>query len=488
MTDRARNESVRNGVAPDQPSLRAASLQPRLCAITSASGAVREQACDGQWQLSEDLTAVHDDDATPELAEARNCSHHVPVIHPDDDDVVRVVRHGRRERPSLQTGAAHEAEADPARPEVTFDHGDLREIPGRVGDRGPVHCGRLLCERLSDDLIRHEPDHSCLPAAPGNPQIALANRLVADGMLDPLGHVGLRDLLDRSSPLQRELGLEALEIRQEQEVGLVAGGDCAEMPEPVPARGIDRGKHDGIFGRDAGGNRLTHHAVDVAVLGDVLRVAVVRAERDAVGSELLHQRQQGVKVARHRRFADQQPHAVAKALASFLRRERLVVGANPRRCVRVQRLSEETWRMPVDMHAGREPKLLELGVVRIDDAREIHHLREAEHAPPAQKALEIPGQQRTARRLENRGRDRRRRHEVEVERQPSHASSSQCTPSVPRTFASSCGSSTTAVVPSGRTRRANSSGRSFVDSRCMCASMNPGTTCRPDASTTCVPS
>ena len=54
------------------------------------------------------------------------------------------------------------------------------------------------------------------------------------------------------------------------------------------------------------------------------------------------------------------------------------------------------------------------------------------------------------------------------------ASSSQWTPSVPSTFAISCGSATTAVVPSGSTRRANSSTSSFTDSRCMCASMKPG--------------
>src|SRR6266511_1450155 len=39
ITDSPRNESVRKGVAPDQPSARAASLQARLCSITSASGA-----------------------------------------------------------------------------------------------------------------------------------------------------------------------------------------------------------------------------------------------------------------------------------------------------------------------------------------------------------------------------------------------------------------------------------------------------------------
>ena len=57
---------------------------------------------------------------------------------------------------------------------------------------------------------------------------------------------------------------------------------------------------------------------------------------------------------------------------------------------------------------------------------------------------------------------------------PEDASRSQWTPSTPRTFAISCGSATTVVVPSGSTSRANSSTMSFTDSRCMCASMKPG--------------
>src|SRR5919201_6713459 len=61
-------------------------------------------------------------------------------------------------------------------------------------------------------------------------------------------------------------------------------------------------------------------------------------------------------------------------------------------------------------------------------------------------------------------------------------------PSVPSTFAISCGSATTAVVPSGRTSRANSSTSSFDDSRCMCASTKPGTTYRPEASIVSRPS
>ena len=62
------------------------------------------------------------------------------------------------------------------------------------------------------------------------------------------------------------------------------------------------------------------------------------------------------------------------------------------------------------------------------------------------------------------------------------ASASQCTPSVPSTFAISWGSATTDVVPNGSTSLANSSTSSIDDSRCRCASIRPGTTYRPPAS------
>jgi hypothetical protein len=58
-------------------------------------------------------------------------------------------------------------------------------------------------------------------------------------------------------------------------------------------------------------------------------------------------------------------------------------------------------------------------------------------------------------------------HEPDVERDPAADVSSQWTPSVPSTFAISCGSATTTVVPNGSTSCANSSTRSFDDSRCM---------------------
>ena len=64
------------------------------------------------------------------------------------------------------------------------------------------------------------------------------------------------------------------------------------------------------------------------------------------------------------------------------------------------------------------------------------------------------------------------------------ASTSAATPGMPKTLAISCGSAATAVVPHGSTLRTNSSTQSFVDSRCMWESTNPGVSAAPPTSTT----
>jgi hypothetical protein len=71
----------------------------------------------------------------------------------------------------------------------------------------------------------------------------------------------------------------------------------------------------------------------------------------------------------------------------------------------------------VDLHAVRQAQLVQLVRITVDDAREIHHLGEPEYAPAPEQALEVSAQEWAPRRLELRGGDGRRRHEVEVERQ-----------------------------------------------------------------------
>ena len=110
ITESPRNESVRNGVAPVQPSSRAASLQARLWAMTSSSARVREQPGDRERALGEHALVLHRDDAAADLREPLDREGHVLVGRAHDDEVVGVVRDRGRERAPLQARAGDEAE------------------------------------------------------------------------------------------------------------------------------------------------------------------------------------------------------------------------------------------------------------------------------------------------------------------------------------------------------------------------------------------
>ena len=126
-------------------------------------------------------------------------------------------------------------------------------------------------------------------------------------------------------------------------------------------------------------------------------IAVVGAEGDAVRAEVPHERQQCLQVARHRRFANQEPHAGPQPLASLVDRQGLVVRADARRDVGVQLLAEQARRVAVDLDALCQPQLVELGGVAGDDSGEIHHLGEPEDPAAPQQAFEVAAQQWTPR-------------------------------------------------------------------------------------------
>ena len=155
------------------------------------------------------------------------------------------------------------------------------------------------------------------------------------------GTSGLRDLPHRPACLEHELGHEAFQVGEDEEVRLVAGRERSEVAQAVPLGRVERGHDERVLRCHACRDRRAHHRVDVALLGDVLRLAVVGAEGEPVRAELVDERQQRVEVAGARSLADQQPHPRAQPLAALLDRAHLVVGADPGRRVRVQRLAED---------------------------------------------------------------------------------------------------------------------------------------------------
>ena len=239
---------MRNGVAPDQPSPCAASLHARLCAITSASGASDRRPATGSGHSASTSQLVDGDDPAAELDQPLDRERHVPVVHAHDDEVVCVVRDARRERTAAQPRPGDEAEPDAAGREMTFDHGDLREIALRVGDRMAALDGGLPDERLGHDLILDQADRAYAGAVPRDGEVGRRDRADANGLPHPLGDLDARDVLDRLAALEDRRRLEAHEVGQEEQVRDVAGRDRSVSVEAVPERGVMRGHEHGVLG------------------------------------------------------------------------------------------------------------------------------------------------------------------------------------------------------------------------------------------------
>ena len=322
--------------------------------------AVGEQARDRQRQLGRDAVAVATTSPPPISRRRSAALDHRLVVDADDDQVVAVVGDGRAEGAALEPEPADEAEADAPGLEVALEDGDLREVARGVGDRErrPT-VGELVDERRGDDLARHEPDHARAAAGPGNPQeaasrsratctVRFAHSGTATAGISPTGRPRFST---RSGTNDSRSGRKRMSAWR-------PGAIAPEMVEAVVGGGVERRHHERVLGRQAERDRLADDRVDVAVLGDVLGLAVVGAERHPVRAVLERERQQRAQVAGARGLADQEPHPGAQPLAALLDRRRLVVGLDPGRRVRVQRLAGEPRRVPVDVR--REPELREL--------------------------------------------------------------------------------------------------------------------------------
>ena len=281
---------------------------------------------------------------------------------------------------------------------MPFDHCDLCQVARGVCEGLAGTMARLVDERVGDDLARHDADHARAAAAPRHAEHLRAEGADPNGMAYPVGHFGLGDLRRRPSALQHGVGHERLEIGEDEEIGAVARGDRAEVLQAVPGRGAVRCADERVFGRDSERDGVAHHRVDVAVVRDVLRLAVVGAERDPPRPVFGKQRQKRLQVAGSRALADQEPHACAQPFAAFLDGVRLVVGADPGGGVRHQGATAHAGGVAVDVL--RECELCELGRRAADDTGEVHHLGEPDHAPPAEQRREVARGQLAARRLE----------------------------------------------------------------------------------------
>ena len=157
---------------------------------------------------------------------------------------------------------------------------------------------------------------------------------------------------DDAAVLEHERRAERAEVVEQDAVGAVARRDRAHPRQAVAERRMQRRQQQCVLGRDALGDRDAAHLVDVALAQQQVGLAVVGAERAALGPELAHERQQVAQVARVRRLAQQHPGAPAALLQRLGQRGRLVVGRDARGEVGVQLRPVDARRVPVDALAA----------------------------------------------------------------------------------------------------------------------------------------
>src|SRR6266545_353033 len=111
----------------------------------------------------------------------------------------------------------------------------------------------------------------------------------------------------------------------------------------------------------------------------------------------LDQGQQVAEVAGDRRLAQQDPHAKAALLQRLFEGERLVVGADARRDVGVERGAADARCVAVDVRGQSGLQLGQLAGPAGDDTWEVHHLRYPDRALAPEQALDVACRERPPR-------------------------------------------------------------------------------------------
>ncbi len=415
--DRQGQEAQRHERRGDRhPHVFEAALHRAQSTIDLRKRSVAHQPGDWQRQLLDEPAAVCNDHPAADLGQAHCARRHVEVIDAEDHDVVRIVRHRGRESAALEAHVSGKAEADPAACMMPLDHCDLDQVSGRIGDEKAIPRAGLDGVRARQELGRDDMDDPNPSRSGRDPKRRFVDRRQADRLPHPVRHIEL-DESRRPPALEHLPRLERDQVVQDQDVGLVARCDGAQVPEPVIGGGVD-GRHDhGVLGADAFRDRHTHHLVDVAMLNDEVRLAVVGAEHAPLGAVPLDKRQQVAQVARDRCLAEHDPHAEAPLLERLVESGRLVVRADAGRDVCVESSTGHAGSVAVDVVGQARAQLRQLRFVTCDDAWKVHHLRDADRAVAAQEALDVARREGPARRLEAGGGHARRGHHEHVERE-----------------------------------------------------------------------
>ena len=208
---------------------------------------VGEEACDRQRQLGQHLGAVDDDDPAADVGEPAHRERHRRVARRRRRR--RCGRRGRRSRRARPAAARSRARSPGRSARCRGGARSTAILAGRASGSAtasPARCVGSSIEGLGQDLAGDQADHPRRPALPGNRGTAPGRgRRRASCSCTHSGTCARGISATRRARLQDDVGHEALEIGEEEQVGLVAGRDRAEVGEPVPERRVERCERPG---------------------------------------------------------------------------------------------------------------------------------------------------------------------------------------------------------------------------------------------------
>ncbi len=117
----------------------------------------------------------------------------------------------------------------------------------------------------------------------------------------------------------------------------------------------------------------------MALIGDIQRVTVIRAQRQKLRMALRNDRHERFQVLGNGPFAHKHMHAFAHLFERFFRTCGLVFGANARRNIAVQIKAAQKRRVAIDMPPLKSSQLRHAFRVFRQNARKIHELRKPDH-------------------------------------------------------------------------------------------------------------
>ena len=224
----------------------------------------------------------------------------------------RCARRARRSTRARRAAARSRgrSRARPARAEVPLDHGDLREVALGVGDRlaGAVRRAPPRASRSRSGRARSRSRVPARRSTGCGSTSGRARRCAPCGAPSP-GRPACGISATGRAGLQHEVRDEALQVGQEEQVGLVARRDRAEVVEAVPERRVERRADERVLGGmpNATASRTIALMWPSSAMCSGSRSSVQNAMRPgpysaSSGSSAWRLRARG-------RLADQQPHA-----------------------------------------------------------------------------------------------------------------------------------------------------------------------------------